>query len=63
MIDFSDSTLETLVVHRVGNPIQEETLDLSKSAVTIVDETIRELLHKYFLTPFKQATFFNFLFV
>lgn len=60
MIDFSDSTLETLVVHKVGNPIQEETLTLSKTPVSIIDDTIRELLHKYFLTPFKQATFFNF---
>lgn len=60
MLDFNDVSLETLVIHEVGNPTHEEDLRVSKKPVEIEDELILELLHKYFLKPFKGENFFRF---
>ena len=55
MLEFSEVSLEELVVHKVGNKLQEEGISLSKEPVKIADEEINGLLLRYFLAPFKGA--------
>ena len=60
MIDYSAVKLKTLVVHQVGNSLQEEGMKLSRQPMVFKEELIKELLMKYFLSPFKGDVFFNF---
>ncbi|MBI9055362.1 MAG: nucleoid-associated protein [Bacteroidales bacterium] len=59
MILFSETIIDQLVVHKVGSKYSEENIRFSKDLLNINDE-IKELLTKYFLTPFKSNEFFNF---
>jgi hypothetical protein len=59
MLDFNAVSLENVVVHQVGNKIQEEKLVLSAGDLR-VDEMIKELLLKFFTAPFKTEAFFQF---
>jgi hypothetical protein len=60
MIDFSNTKLTNLVVHKVGSKLKEESLKLSKDAAFIANEDTPALLLKYFLSPFNQCEFYNF---
>jgi len=59
MFDFSAVTLENIVVHSVGNKMQDEGLFFSKKELDL-DDTVKALLQKYFLSPFTKDAFFNF---
>jgi len=59
MIDFSNSSLEKIIVHKVGNKSRSEEIRLSKSLLSI-NGNIKDLLSKYFLSPFKSNEFYNF---
>lgn len=59
MFNFNDAVLQQIVVHRVGNKQREETLELSDSELNI-DDSVKELLHTYFLSPFKEDAFYHF---
>jgi hypothetical protein len=48
-----------MVVHLVGNRVNDEMLSLSESPVNIDDE-IRYLLSSFFISPFKTERYFNF---
>jgi hypothetical protein len=58
MLGFSESVLEQIIVHKIGNKSREETLHLSEESLE-VDDGIKELLQKYFLSPFKSSEYFN----
>ena len=60
MFNFSNVTLDGLVVHRIGNQARDESLQLSKTVLQPKDQIVRELLMKYFLSPFKEEVFYNF---
>lgn len=60
MLDFSSVKLKSLVVHNVGNSLQEEGMRLSKAPLNFKEDLIKELLMKYFLTPFKGEVYYNF---
>ncbi|PLX00078.1 MAG: hypothetical protein C0594_16060 [Marinilabiliales bacterium] len=60
MLNFEDVTLEQIIVHRVGNKLNEEELVLSESSMQLGEELIQNLLTKYFLTAFKSNQFYNF---
>lgn len=62
MLDISNAHLNKVVVHFCGNQTNEEELLLSKSLLNIDDEKVRELLTKFFLTPFQQTEFNSFTF-
>lgn len=62
MIDYSDSCIENISVHKVGNKTNEEEIHLSKSEIDISDVKLRDLLSKYFLQPFGNNEFYNFTF-
>ena len=60
MIDTSNCNIAQIAVHRVGNPSQEEALHHSKSVLELTDDHLRELLFRYFLSPFTEPEFYNF---
>jgi hypothetical protein len=55
----NEALIDSLVLHAVGNRMNDETLRLSKSPVNIDDEMI-SILSSFFLTPFKTDRYFNF---
>ncbi|MFC2152061.1 nucleoid-associated protein [Bacteroidota bacterium] len=59
MLLFSETSIDQLVVHEVGNRHNEENIRFSKDLLK-VDSDIKDLLSKYFLTPFKTNEYFNF---
>ena len=52
MIDYTNTDIENVSFHTVGNKTNGEELLLSKSLLDISDLKVRELLFKFFLTPF-----------
>ena len=62
MTDFTQCSIEQAAVHQVGNPAREEDLHLSKENLDLSDDHLRELLFRYFLTPFADPEFYNFTF-
>ncbi|MET3211287.1 UNVERIFIED_CONTAM: hypothetical protein ABIC26_004254 [Paenibacillus sp. PvR008] len=60
MFDFTDVQIENLVIHKVGNKMRDEEYVLSKHEYLNLDENLRGLLLKYFLSPFKSDIFYRF---
>lgn len=60
MIEISESTLERLIVHRVGNCASDMTMVLSQREIQNFDETLSAMLMHYFFTPFKGDSYFHF---
>ena len=56
----SQSILNQLVIHEVGNKMADEFLKLSKKAVDVSDNSIKDLLNRYFLSPFKSEEYYHF---
>ena len=61
-IDYTQCNIENISVHNVGNKTNEEELVLSKSLLETSDLRIKELLFKFFLTPFSNPEFYSFTF-
>jgi hypothetical protein len=59
MLDFSQIKLEKLILHNVGNKLREEKINYSSRFLNL-DEPVKELLLKYFLSPFKSEALYNF---
>jgi hypothetical protein len=62
MINFTNSTIEKVSVHQVGNKTNEEELILSNTLLDISDNLVKALLSKFFLTPFSNVEFNTFTF-
>jgi hypothetical protein len=60
MLDFSEVQLGPMAIHYVGNKGRGEDLVLSRNAFQPKEELVRDLLIKYFLSPFKGEVFYNF---
>lgn len=60
MLDFSETQIKSMILHRVGNPVNEEPLDLSEHRMTVPDDELSNHLFTYFLSAFKQPEFFTF---
>ncbi|MBK9460608.1 MAG: hypothetical protein IPN94_14560 [Sphingobacteriales bacterium] len=61
MLNFTQITFKSLALHRVGNKLREEGVLLADDLYNISDETLRNVLLDYFLSPFKNADeFFKF---
>lgn len=60
MFDFSEVTLNQLVVHNIGNRVEDEGVRLSKGIMSITDETVESILKQYFLSSFKSDYFYSF---
>lgn len=59
MLGFSDVIIDQLVVHKVGSKYNEENIRFSKNKLNL-DNDIKELLARYFLTPFKSNEYYTF---
>ncbi|MBI9033380.1 MAG: nucleoid-associated protein [Bacteroidales bacterium] len=59
MINTSELILDKIAVHYVGNKNAAAGIRQSQSLLEL-DELVQELLLKYFLSPFKTETFYNF---
>ncbi|MDR3246091.1 MAG: nucleoid-associated protein [Prevotellaceae bacterium] len=55
----NEALVDALVLHIVGNRVNDELLTLSKSPVNIDDEIVT-ILSSFFITPFKTDKYFNF---
>lgn len=62
MIDSISSNIEKVSVHTVGNKTNGDELHLSKSLLDTRDLRVRELLFKFFLSPFENPEFYSFTF-
>ncbi|MCX6153386.1 MAG: nucleoid-associated protein [Candidatus Kapabacteria bacterium] len=62
LIDYSNSRLEKVSVHGIGNITSDEELYISKSLLDISDSQVKELLFKFFTNPFQSPEFYNFTF-
>ncbi len=60
MYDFSEAEIISIVVHNIGNKHEGENLILSQDCLRNIDESILNILHTYFLSPFKKDAFYNF---
>jgi len=58
MLHLTDTDLKKLVMHRVGNKVREEDILYSKAPVNF-DYSIKDLLLRYFLSPFKSVEYYN----
>jgi hypothetical protein len=58
MFDFTNAQIERIAINYVGNKSRDEIIRFSKSELR-VDETVKELLLKYFLSPFKSNQYYN----
>jgi len=62
MIDNTNSNIDRVSVHSVGNKTNDGELRLSKSLLDTSDMSVRELLNKFFLSPFSDPEFHAFTF-
>jgi len=59
MIDFTNLKLSEFTTHKVGNKLRDEGLKISSEQISINIKT-KELLLKYFLSPFNELEVYNF---
>lgn len=62
MLEYTNSTIDQVSAHKVGNKTNGEELITSKSLLNISDVQLRELLTKFFLSHFSADEFYNFSF-
>lgn len=62
MIDYSNASIDKISVHHVGNQTNGESMHLSKELLNIRDARLRELLMKFFLSPFNNHELYSFTF-
>ena len=55
MVTYFEASLETVSVHHIGNPVQNEMYALSEQPLSFKDEVIPQLLMQYFLRPFEKS--------
>ncbi len=61
MIEFSQVTIDQLVIHQIGCKVQGEPVRFSKTPYQLQnDEAVSDLLINYFFKAFKSEAFFNF---
>jgi hypothetical protein len=62
MLDFLNAALERTSVHEVGNKTNGDRLIVSNGVLAITDETLRQLLFKFFTTAFSTPEYYRFTF-
>ncbi len=61
MIDFSQATIENMVVHQVGARVEAAPMKFSKNTTQLQDnEMVSDVLLNYFFKPFKEDAYYNF---
>lgn len=62
MIDYTNTDIKNVSVHNIGNKTNDEELRLSKSLLDTSNLRVKELLFRFFLTPFSNPEFYSFTF-
>jgi 37-kD nucleoid-associated bacterial protein len=62
MIEYTNTVIEKVSVQSIGNKTDGEGPLLSDSLLDISGDKVRELLAKFFLTPFSQPEYYSFTF-
>ncbi len=61
MIDFSQATIDNMVVHQIGARAEAEPMRFSKGTMNLQeDEMVTDVLLNYFFKPFKEDSYYNF---
>lgn len=60
MIDFESLQIDKLVLHKIGNRMRDEGIQISHELHSLDDSNIKELMLKFFLRPFKSERQFSF---
>lgn len=60
MFDFSEVSLQSLIIHRVGSLQEESAFHTSESKLSITDEDLEHVLIDFFMRPFKPDAFYHF---
>jgi hypothetical protein len=60
MIESTNAVIEKVSVHGIGNKTNGEELHLSDSLLDISGDNVRQLLSKFFLTPFSDPEYHSF---
>ncbi|MFO7864704.1 MAG: nucleoid-associated protein [Salinivirgaceae bacterium] len=60
MFDFSEVSLQSLIIHKVGSNQEENSLNLSEHMITPENEEIEQVLVDFFMKPFKPDAFYHF---
>jgi len=58
MLDFTRTILDKIIIHKVGNKSRPDDFQFSENTLQL-DESIEQVLGKYFLSPFKNPTFYR----
>ena len=59
MLNFNEINIQDVIVHHIGSKPDEEGVQLSNTPMQLNDDRTRELLMRYFLTPFKPGELFH----
>ncbi len=61
MIDFSQASIENMVVHQIGARAEAEPMRFSKNTMRLQnEEMVTDVLLQYFFKPFKDDSYYNF---
>ena len=61
MLDFSNTSLNKIIIHRVGNKSLDEGYKLSDKTIDLLHQPdLAQILTGFFLKPFEQVPFYNF---
>ncbi|KEO82003.1 nucleoid-associated protein [Tumebacillus flagellatus] len=52
MINFLQAELDKYIIHKVGNKLRQEGINISRNTTTVIDESIREVFLRFLLSPF-----------
>lgn len=59
MLNFNEINIQEVIVHHIGSNPDEEGVQLSSAPMQLNDDRTRELLMRYFLTPFKPGEMYH----
>lgn len=59
MLNFNEINIQEVIVHHIGSNPDEEGVQLSTAPMQLNDDRTRELLMRYFLTPFKPGEMYH----
>lgn len=60
MIDFTEITLDSICIHKVGNKLRDEGIEVSDRNLSLGNDDTKKYLLRYFLSPFNNIETYNF---
>ena len=60
MINYSEAKIRKLAIHRIGRKAEVEGIIFSRQETSVEDETLHEILKRYFFSSFKQPEYYGF---